>query len=109
MTFGPCAIAVDVAAATVSVAVVDRSRHTIVGRAEASAALFSSTSVTSPGPAGVAAGTTGIVHVTALGAIVRVPTLGFAVRKVEPVGALTLTTAPEIGAVPGLLTVMVEG
>ena len=83
----------------------------MVGSAEARAARLSSTRVAVPGAPVVAsaAGTVGMVQVTEDGETGAVPVLGEADRIVEPVGAVTVTTAPTTGVAPGLVTLIEEG
>ncbi len=108
ITFGPWLTTVWVPPVEASRAVVERSRHTMVGSCATVSAVLCRTRVTRPGVVPVAAGTTGRVQVTSPPLIAWVPGPLASVIAV-PVGEVTVTTAPVTGAVVGLVTMIRDG
>ena len=111
ITLGPWLTTVSVVASgvvEVSVAVVERSRQTTVGRSVVVSASDSMTSVARPGTAPSAAGTGSRVQVTVPGVTVSAPGPAAETKEV-PSGAVTVTVAPGTGADVGLVTMIREG
>ena len=102
ITFGPWLVTSPVAVPTVTVAVEEMSRHTIVASWSVVAAALSSTSTR------VALAATSPVQVTVRPCSATVAPL-LASVNVVPIGAVTVTSTPVTGASPVLVSSMREG